>query len=58
MSTKTAWIEREIAALHAQGLYNTIRTIESAQGAWISIDGRRVLNFCTNNYLAWRAIRA
>ncbi len=51
MSTKTAWIERELAALHEQGLYNTIRTIESAQGAWISIDGRRVLNFCTNNYL-------
>ncbi|PJF31267.1 MAG: 8-amino-7-oxononanoate synthase [Candidatus Thermofonsia Clade 1 bacterium] len=51
MSTKTAWIEREIAALREQGLYNTIRTIESAQGAWITVDGRRVLNFCTNNYL-------
>ena len=51
MSTKTAWIEREIAALREQGLFNTIRTVESAQGAWITVDGRRVLNFCTNNYL-------
>jgi len=51
MSTKTAWIEREMAALREQGLFNTIRTIESAQGAWITVDGRRVLNFCTNNYL-------
>jgi glycine C-acetyltransferase len=51
MSTKTAWIERELAALREQGLFNTIRTIESAQGAWITVDGRRVLNFCTNNYL-------
>ncbi|MFQ3535794.1 MAG: glycine C-acetyltransferase [Aggregatilineales bacterium] len=51
MSAKTAWIEREIAALREQGLYNTIRTIESGQGAWITVDGRRVLNFCTNNYL-------
>lgn len=51
MSTKTAWIEREIAALREQGLFNTIRTIESAQGAWITVDGHRVLNFCTNNYL-------
>jgi glycine C-acetyltransferase len=28
-----------------------IRTISSPQGAWIEVDGRRVLNFCSNNYL-------
>ena len=29
MSTKTAWIEEEIAALKEQGLFTHIRTIES-----------------------------
>lgn len=51
MSTKTAWIERELNALREQGLFNAIRTVEGPQGAWIHIDGRRVLNFCANNYL-------
>jgi len=51
MSTKTDWITQEIDSLRQQGLYNNIRTIESPQGAWIVVDGRRVLNFCSNNYL-------
>jgi glycine C-acetyltransferase len=51
MSTKTDWISQELSSLRQQGLYNTIRTIESPQGAWIAVDGQRVLNFCSNNYL-------
>jgi glycine C-acetyltransferase len=27
------------------------RTVESAQGAWITVDGKSVLNLCANNYL-------
>ncbi len=49
--SKTDWIAAELAALKDQGLYNTIRTIASPQGAWLVVDGRRVLNFCSNNYL-------
>jgi len=45
------FIDAELARLKSEGLYNQIRTIESAQGAWIEIDGRRVLNLCSNNYL-------
>jgi glycine C-acetyltransferase len=37
--------------LKEQGLYNRIRTIGSAQGAWLTVDGKNVLNFCSNNYL-------
>jgi glycine C-acetyltransferase len=48
---KLAWVHAELAALREQGLYNNIRTIESAQGAWFVVDGRRVLNLCSNNYL-------
>jgi glycine C-acetyltransferase len=48
---KTDWIKQEIEGLQSQGLYNRIRTIESPQGAWLVVDGKRVLNFCSNNYL-------
>ncbi len=51
MPTKTAWIQQELDTLRQQGLYVHIRTIESPQGARLTIDGRRVLNFCSNNYL-------
>jgi glycine C-acetyltransferase len=49
--TKTAWISEEIAQLKAQGLFTHIRTLDSPQGAWLVVDGRRVLNFSSNNYL-------
>ena len=49
--SKTAWIEQEVAGLKEAGLYNHIRTIDSPQGAWLVVDGRKVLNFCSNNYL-------
>jgi glycine C-acetyltransferase len=51
MSAPFAWIEQELAALREQGLFNTIRTIGTAQGAWLEVDGQRVLNLCSNNYL-------
>ncbi len=51
MTTRLDWIQEEINALKDAGLYNRIRTISSAQGAWLVVDGKRVLNFCSNNYL-------
>ncbi len=48
---KLTWLENELQSLKDQGLFNTIRTIGSAQGAWIVVDDKRVLNFCSNNYL-------
>jgi len=49
--SNTDWIQQEIASLQEQGLYNRIRTIGSPQGAWLIVDGKRALNFCSNNYL-------
>ncbi|MCB9146018.1 MAG: glycine C-acetyltransferase [Anaerolineales bacterium] len=49
--SKIDWIQEEIDSLKSQGLYNNIRTIGSPQGAWLTVDGRHVLNFCSNNYL-------
>ncbi len=51
MSHPLSWIDDELAALKEAGLYTYIRTIESPQGAWLTVDGKRVLNFCSNNYL-------
>jgi len=48
---KLQWIEDEMQNLKEQGLYITLRTIESPAGAWMVVDGKRVLNLCTNNYL-------
>lgn len=48
---RTAWLQEEIDNLKAAGLYNHIRTIESPMDAWVTIDGRWLLNFCANNYL-------
>lgn len=49
--SKIDWIQQEIDGLKSQGLYNNIRTIGSPQGAWLTVDGKKVLNFCSNNYL-------
>src|SRR5512140_2845193 len=51
MTTRLDWIQQEIDGLKEAGLYNRIRTISSPQGAWLVVDGKRVLNFCSNNYL-------
>lgn len=37
--------------LEREGLLVHVRTLESPQGAWIVVDGRKVLNLCSNNYL-------
>ncbi len=51
MTNKLEWIEKELQGLKDAGLYNRIRTLGSPQGAWLVVDGKRVLNFCSNNYL-------
>jgi glycine C-acetyltransferase len=50
---KYLFIEQALEDLRKQGLYNTIRTIESSVGAWVMVEGRRVLNMCSNNYLGF-----
>jgi len=51
MTSKLLWIEEELQNLKESGLYNRIRTLGSPQGAWLIVDGKKVLNFCSNNYL-------
>jgi glycine C-acetyltransferase len=49
--SKIDWLQQEIDSLKEAGLYNNIRTLSSPQGAWLVVDGKKVLNFCSNNYL-------
>ncbi|HNW94580.1 MAG TPA: glycine C-acetyltransferase [Anaerolineaceae bacterium] len=51
MTDKLAWIDDELKTLKDTGFYNSIRTLDSPQGAWLVVDGKKVLNFCSNNYL-------
>jgi glycine C-acetyltransferase len=44
---------QELETLKQEGLFVNIRTLESPQGAWIVVDGRKVLNLCSNNYLGF-----
>ena len=51
METKIQWIKDELDGLRQSGTLNRIRTIGSALGARMVVDGKSVLNFCSNNYL-------
>ncbi len=51
MTDRLAWIDEELANLKETGFYNTIPTMDSPQGPSVVINGKRVLNFCANNYL-------
>ncbi|EQD79787.1 pyridoxal phosphate-dependent acyltransferase, partial [mine drainage metagenome] len=46
-----SWIKEEIDSLKMAGRYVPIRILESPQGAWVKIDGKSMLNMCSNNYL-------
>ena len=50
---KLQFILDERARLEKEGLLINIRTIQSAQGSWITVDGKKVLNLCSNNYLGF-----
>ena len=50
---KLEFLRRELESLREESLFNEIRTIEGPQGAWIIVNGKRVLNLCSNNYLGF-----
>lgn len=44
-------LSKELNSIKEQKLYKYERVIESSQGAEIIVKGKKVLNFCANNYL-------
>ncbi|HZG65136.1 MAG TPA: aminotransferase class I/II-fold pyridoxal phosphate-dependent enzyme, partial [Herpetosiphonaceae bacterium] len=49
--TFRAFVEGELATLKEQGLYRTLRVLDGEQRPRSVIDGRRVINLSSNNYL-------
>src|SRR5680860_121803 len=45
------FFEEKVEELKNKGLFNNIKTVESGQGAYLTINGKKMLNFCSNNYL-------
>ncbi|MBE7445898.1 MAG: glycine C-acetyltransferase [Planctomycetia bacterium] len=50
---KLDFITEELEKLKDAGLLINIRTIEGPQGAWITVDEKKVFNLCSNNYLGF-----
>lgn len=55
MADKFDFIREDVAALKEAGLFIHLRIIDSPPGAWMVVDGEKVLNLCTNNYLGLAA---
>ena len=51
MADKFDFIRDDVAGLKDTGLFINLRIMGSPADAWMFVDGRKVLNFCTNNYL-------
>ncbi len=45
------FITRELAAQAAAGLSRRMRTVDGPQDSWITVEGKRALLLCSNNYL-------
>jgi 8-amino-7-oxononanoate synthase len=45
------FIEKELASIRDAGLYRRLRRVDGEQGPTLSLDGREVINFSSNNYL-------
>src|SRR5687768_5432681 len=46
------WVAKELAALERAGHYRHLRRIESAPGPRVRLQGRDVIQFASNSYLA------
>ncbi len=51
MTDKFDFIRQDVENLKEAGLFINLRIMGSPADAWMVVDGKKVLNFCTNNYL-------
>ena len=49
--TSLQWVKDEINSMKDSGRFVPIKILQTPQGAWVRIEGNRVLNMCSNNYL-------
>lgn len=46
-----ASFEQRLRYLREKGLYRSLKIVHGEQGPWVDLEGGRVLNLCSNNYL-------
>jgi 8-amino-7-oxononanoate synthase len=46
-----SFLEQDLLELESKSMRRSLRTVQSAQSRAVVIDGKTVLNFCSNNYL-------
>jgi len=51
MTAKDKQLQQALEELKQADLYRSRRVIDSAQGVYLQVDGKSVLNFCSNDYL-------
>ena len=51
MSESLAWLTQELRDWASQGLLRRRRTVQQLVDGWCEVDGRRLLNFASNDYL-------
>ena len=51
ITEKTQFLADELDQLRAKGLFRPLRVLDSAQGPEAVVDGKRVINLSSNNYL-------
>ncbi|HEX9051598.1 MAG TPA: aminotransferase class I/II-fold pyridoxal phosphate-dependent enzyme, partial [Anaeromyxobacter sp.] len=49
------WVDGELEALAAKGLRRALEPLASMQGAVVTVDGRALVNLCSNDYLGLAA---
>ncbi len=47
----TTFLKKDLQDLESSGIYRALKTVDSPQGRQITLEGKRVLNFCSNDYL-------
>jgi 8-amino-7-oxononanoate synthase len=51
MANPYGWIEKSLQTIHRAHWYREVKTIDSRPGAIINLEGRKVINFASNDYL-------
>lgn len=51
MTDSYAWLQSSLDTLHRAHWYRSVKTIEELPGAIVELEGRRVINFASNDYL-------
>ncbi|NEP77893.1 MAG: 8-amino-7-oxononanoate synthase [Okeania sp. SIO3B3] len=46
-----SWIEKSLSTIHKANWYRSVKTIESIPGAIIKLEGKKLINFASNDYL-------